>query len=175
MGKARTRAQRRGRPRKNGSREPSGRLQRESVAETRSEAVQARMRQYGLTVAQSGERLAGYEIGRLYLRRQIDLVDVEVSDDYVQRVADFMSLTNPQRPFPKAIDYIMSVRGQGGEPSQATIDRVRATYIEWSGALKSCSAEARMAFHGVAFFDKQAASCIDGVKECIAALRKTFR
>lgn len=175
MGKARTKAQRRGRPRKNGSREANGRPKRESVAETRSEAIQARMRQHGLTVAQSGERLAGYEIGRLYLRRQLDLVDVEVSDDYVQRVADFMSLTNPQQPFPKAIDYIMTVRGQGGEPSQDAIDRVRSRYIEWNNALKDCRAEARVAFHGVAFFDKPSVNCIEGVKECIAALRRKFR
>jgi len=86
------------------------------------------MRQHGLTLVQAGDRLAGYEIGRLYLRKQIDLVDVEVCDDYVQTVARFMSLTNPQHPFPKAMDYLMTIKGQGGEPSSEQINRTRKRY-----------------------------------------------
>jgi hypothetical protein len=91
MGKARTKAARRGRIRKAGEREASGKLQRQSVAEIRHATVEARMRQHGLSLVDAGDRLAGYEVGRLYLRKQIDLVDVELCDDYVQTVARFMA------------------------------------------------------------------------------------
>src|SRR5690606_23487394 len=125
--------------------------------ETKASVIHARMRQHGLSLAKAGERLAGYEIGRLYLRHQIDLVDVEVVDDYVETVARFMALTNPQQPFPKAIDYLVTIKGLGGEPSQDAIDRARKRYADWNGALHSdCSAAARIAFHEVAFFDKPA-------------------
>lgn len=174
MGKAKTKAQRRGRPRKFGSREPSGRPQRETVAEARSMSIDARMRQHGLSLAQAGERLAGYEIGRMYLRHEIDLVDVEVCDDYVQTVARFMALCNPQHPFPKAIDYL-AVRGESGEPSQEQINAVRTRYTEWLKPLEECDSRARMTFHSVVFFDNPAGERLNQVKECIAALRKKFR
>lgn len=133
------------------------------------------MRQHGLTLVQAGDRLAGYEIGRLYLRQQIDLVDVEVCDDYVQTVARFMSLTNPQHPFPKAMDYLMTIKGQGGEPSQDNIDRARKSYAEWLAPLKGCDSRSSMTFHGVVFYDHPATGNIEPVRECIAALRKKFR
>jgi len=133
------------------------------------------MRQHGLTLVQAGERLAGYEIGRLYLRKQIDLVDVEVCDDYVQTVARFMSLTNPQHPFPKAMDYVATIRGEGGEPSQASIDRARKSYAEWVAPLNECESKARMTFHGVVFYDNPVSGNVEQVKECIAALRRKFR
>lgn len=174
MGKAKTRAQRRGRPKKTGPREPSGRPQRDSVADTKAMTIHARMRQHGLTLADAGDRLAGYEIGRLYLRRQIDLIDVEVCDDYVQTVARYMALTNPQHPFPRAIDYL-AIRGDGGEPSQASIDNTRKQYNEWLQPLEECDARARIAFHGVVFFDNVAEGNLPHVKQCIAALRKKFR
>lgn len=173
--KAKTRAQRRGRIRKYGAREPSGRPQRPSVAEIRSSTIEARMRQHGLTLAQAGDRLAGYEIGRLYLRRQIDLVDVEVCDDYVQTVARFMAITNPCHPFPKAMDYVATIRGLGGEPSQEQIARTRKQYAEWLQPLNECESVARMTFHGVVFYDNQAAGNLVQVKHCIAALRRKFR
>lgn len=172
--KAKTRSQRRGRIRKAGAREPNGQLQRPSVAEIRHATVEARMRQYGLTLVQAGERLAGYEIGRMYLRKQIDLVDVEVCDDYVQTVARFMSLTNPQHPFPKAMDYL-AAKGFGGEPSQDQIDRTRKSYAEWIEPLERCESAARMTFHGVVFYDQPAAGNVERIKECIAALRRKFR
>lgn len=174
--KAKTRAQRRGRIRKNGAREPNGRPQRASVAEIRSSTIEARMRQHGLTLAQAGDRLAGYEIGRLYLRRQIDLVDVEVCDDYVQTVARFMALTNPNHPFPKAMDYVATIKGIGGEPSSDQIARTRKQYAEWLQPLNDeCESLARMTFHGVVFYDNQAAGNLAQVKHCIAALRRKFR
>ncbi len=175
MGKAKTKAQRRGRARKSGPRESNGRPQRPSVAEIRSSTVEARMRQHGLTLVQAGDRLAGYEIGRLYLRGQIDLVDVEVCDDYVQTVARFMSLTNPQHPFPKAMDYVATIKGFGGEPSQDQIDRTRKSYAEWIEPLNGCESAARMTFHGVVFYDHPIAGQIERVKHCIAALRRKFR
>ncbi|AZO45897.1 hypothetical protein EJ076_34850 [Mesorhizobium sp. M7D.F.Ca.US.005.01.1.1] len=182
--KAKTRAQRRGRIRKAGARESNGQLQRPSVAEIRHATVEARMRQHGLTLVQAGDRLAGYEIGRLYLRKQIDLVDVEVCDDYVQTVARFMSLTNPQHPFPKAMDYLMTIKGQGGEPSSEQITRARNRYNEWLLPLRGdqelgippqVSGNALMTFHGVVFYDHPAAGNVEPVRECIAALRKKFR
>ncbi len=175
MGKAKTKAQRRGRIRRAGAREPNGQLQRPSVAEIRHTTVEARMHQYGLTLVQAGDRLAGYEIGRLYLRKQIDLVDVEVCDDYVQTVARFMSLTNPQHPFPKAMDYLMTIKGQGGEPSSEQIDRTRKRYVEWIKPLELCESRARMTFHGVVFYDHPATGNVEQVRECIAALRQKFR
>lgn len=174
MTKARTKAQRRGRIRKQGAREPNGQLQRPSVAEIRHATIEARMRQHGLTLAQAGDRLAGYELGRLYLRRQIDLVDVEVCDDYVQTVARFLALTNPQHPFPKAMDYL-AAKGIGGEPSHEQIDRTRKRYLEWVAPLNECDSLARMMFHGVVFYDNPAAGKIEQVKHCIAALRRKFR
>lgn len=171
--KAKTRAQRRGRPRKSGKREPAGQPQRPSVSEIRSSTVEARMRMHGLTLVQAGERLAGYEIGRLYLRGQIDLVDVEVCDDYVQTVARFMALTNPQHPFPKAMDYL-AAKGIGGEPSQENIDRTRKQYADWIEPLERCDSRARMIFHGVVFYDNATVD-IECVKHCIAALRRKFR
>lgn len=173
--KARTKAQRRGRTRKQGAREPNGQIQRPSVAEIRHATVEARMRQHGLTLVQAGDRLAGYEIGRLYLRKQIDLVDVEVCDDYVQTVAHFMSLTNPQHPFPKAMDYVATIRGQGGEPSQASIDRARKSYVEWLEPLKQCDGRSTMTFHSVVFYDHPVSGNVEQVRECIAALRRKFR
>ncbi len=173
--KAKTRAQRRGRIRKQGAREPSGKLQRPSVAEIRHATVEARMRQHGLTLVQAGDRLAGYEIGRLYLRKQIDLVDVEVCDDYVQTVARFMALTNPQHPFPKAMDYLSTMKGIGGEPSQSNIDRARKAYHDWVAPLNECESRARMTFHGVVFYDHPASGNVEQIRECIAALRRKFR
>lgn len=133
------------------------------------------MRQHGLTLVQAGDRLAGYELGRLYLRKQIDLVDVEVCDDYVQTVARFMSLTNPLHPFPKAMDYVATIRGIGGDPSQEQINRARKAYREWIEPLNECESRARMTFHGVVFYDNPAAGNVERVKECIAALRRKFR
>lgn len=173
--KARTKAQRRGRSRKAGKREPNGRIERPTVAETRAATVEARMRQHGLTLAQAGDRLAGYEVGRLYLRRQIDLVDVEVCDDYVQTVARFMALTNPQHPFPRAMDYVATIRGIGGEPSQGRIDQVRKQYSEWLAPLNECDSLARMTFHGVVFYDQPADGKLGQIAECIGALRRKFR
>lgn len=173
--KAKTKAQRRGRIRKAGAREANGQLQRPSVAEIRHATVEARMRQHGLTLVQAGDRLAGYEIGRLYLRKQIDLVDVEVCDDYVQTVARFMALTNPQHPFPKAMDYLMTIKGQGGEPSADQIDRTRKRYAEWLQPLNACESRARMTFHGVVFYDHPVTGNVEQVRECIAALRRKFR
>ncbi len=175
MTKARTKAARRGRPRKEGPREKNGQPQRSTVAETRATMIEARMRQHGLSLVQAGERLAGYEIGRLYLRRLIDLVDVEVCDDYVQTVARFMALTNPQHPFPKAMDYVATIKGIGGEPSQDQIDRIRKRYAEWIAPLNECDSLSRMAFHGVVFYDNEAAGHVEAIKECIAALRRKFR
>ena len=132
------------------------------------------MRQHGLTLVQAGDRLAGYEIGRLYLRGKIDLVDVEVCDDYVQTVARFMSLTNPQHPFPKAMDYL-AAKGIGGEPSADQINRTRKAYSEWVAPLEQCESAARMTFHGVVFYDHSAIGNVEQVKHCIAALRRKFR
>lgn len=173
--KARTKAQRRGRPRKPGPREPNGNPLRPTVAEIRAGNVQARMIQHGLSLAQAGDRLAGYEIGRLYLRNQIDLVDVEVCDDYVSTVARFMALTNPQHPFPKAMDYLMTIKGQGGEPSADQIARSRRAYSEWVKPLEECDSRSRMTFHGVVFYDNPTGDRLAQVKECIAALRRKFR
>lgn len=174
--KAKTKAQRRGRTRKQGAREPNGRLQRESVSEIRADVVEARMRQHGLTLVQAGDRLAGYEIGRLYIRGMLDLIDVEVCDDYVQVVANYMALTNPQFPFPRAMDYVAKVKGQGGEPSQEYVNRVRKAYANWSEPLKGCGGIARMAFHEVAFHDMPcSAERIVQVRECIDTLRRAFR
>lgn len=183
--KARTKAQRRGRTRKYGTREPSGRPQRPSVAEIRSSTIEARMRQHGLTLAQAGDRLAGYEIGRLYLRRQIDLVDVEVCDDYVQTVARFMAITNPCHPFPKAMDYVATIRGLGGDLPQSSVDNIRKQYAAWMlplrgdhrlGILPLVSGRDLMSFHNVAFQDFTVSDAsMRGVKECIAVLRGKFR
>jgi len=173
--KAKTRSQRRGRIRKQGAREPNGQIQRPSVAEIRHATVEARMRQYGLSLVDAGDRLAGYEVGRLYLRKQIDLVDVELCDDYVLIVARYMSLTNPQCPFPKAMDYLMTIKGQGGEPSAEQIERTRKRYAEWLEPLKQCDARSSMIFHSVVFYDQPAARNVVQVKECIAALRRKFR
>jgi hypothetical protein len=171
--KAKTRSQRRGRIRKQVAREPNGRPQRATVAEIRASTVHARMAQHKLTLVQAGDRLAGYEIGRLYLRGQIDLVDVEVCDDYVQTVARFMALTNPQHPFPKAMDYL-AAKGFGGEPSQDQIASIRKRYAEWIEPLSGLDSRARMIFNGVVFYDNQA-SDIHAIKPCIAALRRKFR
>lgn len=176
--KAKTRAQRRGRPRKNGAREPNGRPQRPSVAEIRSSTVYARMRQHGLTLVQAGERLAGYEIGRLYLRGQIDLVDVEVCDDYVQTVARFMALTNPQHPFPKAMDYVATIKGIGGDPSDQEIATVRSKYDVPSKFLTDAKNGVRdhlMAFHDVAFFDSPVGSRFKKIVAVLDALRRLNR
>ncbi len=175
MTKAKTRAQRRGRIRKQGDREANGRLQRESVTETKADAIQARMRQHGLTLAQAGDRLAGYEIGRLYLRGQLDLVDVEVCDSYVEVVARYAMLTNPQYPFPQAMNYVATIKGIGGDPSQDYIDRARKAYASWYAPLAKCDGLSVMAFHNVAFFDHPAQGRLAQVKECLAALRAAFR
>lgn len=175
MTKARTKAQRRGRTRKQGAREPNGRPQRESVSEIKAEVIEARMRQHGLTLVQAGDRLAGYEIGRLYIRGQLDLIDVEVCDDYVQIVARYLVLTNPQHPFPKAMDYVATIKGLSGEPDQDYINRVRKAYANWYGPLTTCDGLSVMAFHNVAFFDHPAQGKLAQVKECIAALRRAFR
>jgi hypothetical protein len=143
------------------------------VAETRASTIEARMRMHGLTLVQAGERLAGYEIGRLYLRKQIDLVDVEVCDDYVQIVARFMALTCPQHPFPRAMDYL-AAKGIGGEPDQKSIDRARKLYVDWVEPLNRCDSRARMIFHGVVFYDHSTVD-VEAVKHCIAALRRKFR
>lgn len=175
--KAKTRAQRRGRIRKQGAREANGQLQRPSVAEIRHSTVEARMRQHGLTLVQAGDRLAGYEIGRLYLRGKIDLVDVEVCDDYVQTVARFMVLTNPNHPFPKAMDYL-ATKGIGGEPSSDQITTARKRYAEWLEPLTGPSSAVIphvMAFHEVAFYDHPALDRLEQIKHCIAALRRKFR
>lgn len=175
MGKAKTKAQRRGRIRKQGAREPNGKLQRPSVAEIRHATVEARMRQHGLTLVQAGDRLAGYEIGRLYLRKQIDLVDVEVCDDYVQTVARFMSLTNPQHPFPKAMDYLMTIKGQGGDPSEQQISSVRDRYDVPHKFLTDAGNGVRdhlMAFHNVAFFDAPVGPRYRQIIAVLDALRK---
>lgn len=172
--KARTKAQRRGRTRKVGPREPNGNPQRPTVAEIRSGNITARMAKHNLTLVQAGDRLAGYEVGRMYLRKEIDLVDVEICDDYVQTVARFMSLTNPQHPFPRAMDYL-AAKGLGGEPSQDQIDRTRRSYAEWVQPLENCESSARMTFHGVVFYDNPAAGNVERVKHCIAALRRKFR
>lgn len=177
MGKAKTKAQRRGRIRKPGPRESNGKPQRPTVAEIRASTIQARMRQHGLTLAQAGERLAGYEIGRLYLRGQIDLVDVEVCDDYVQTVARFMALTNPQHPFPKAMDYL-AAKGIGGEASADQIATARKRYADWLEPLTGLNSMVLphvMAFHDVAFYDRPALGRIEHVRLCIAALRRKFR
>jgi hypothetical protein len=177
--KARTKAQRRGRPRKSGQREPNGRLQRdplaESIAATRAANIEARMAQYGLSLADAGSHFAGYEVGRLYLKGQIDLVDVEVCSDYVHTVARFMSLTNPQHPFPRAMDYLMTIKGQGGEPNPDQIARARKAYSEWVKPLEQCDSRARMTFHGIVFYDNHTGDRLDQLKECISALRRKFR
>lgn len=175
MTKARTKAQRRGRPRKPGAREPNGQPQRASVAEIRQANIEARMRQYGLSLAKAGERFAGYEIGRLYLRGQLDLVDVEVCDDYVQVVARFLAMTNPQHPFPRAMDYVARIKGIGGEPTPQQILRARKLYADWSEPLQACPAEARMAFHNVVFHDLPTERVLGQVAECVRALRRRFR
>lgn len=176
MTKARTKAQRRGRTRKTGEREANGRPQRESVSEIKAEVIEARMRQHGLTLIQAGDRLAGYEIGRLYIRGQLDLIDIEVCDDYVQTVARFMALTNPQNPFPQAMDYLMKVKGISGEPSQDYVNRVRKAYANWIEPLKGCDGITRMGFHNVAFHDMPCSTeRLAQVKECIGALRRAFR
>lgn len=174
--KARTKAQRRGRTRKQGAREPNGRPQRESVSEIKADVIEARMRQHGLTLVQAGDRLAGYEIGRLYIRGQLDLIDIEVCDDYVQVIARFMALTNPQHPFPKAIDYVATIKGLSSDPGQEYVNRVRKAYANWIAPLQDCGGLARMAFHEVAFHDMPCPPAKLGqVKECIGALRRAFR
>lgn len=145
------------------------------MAEIRAGNVQARMIQHGLSLAQAGDRLAGYEVGRLYLRNQIDLVDVEICDDYTQTVARYMALTNPQHPFPKAMDYLMTIKGQGGEPNADQIARSRRAYSEWVKPLEECDSRSRMTFHGVVFYDNPTGDRLAQVKECIAALRRKFR
>lgn len=176
MTKARTKAQRRGRPRKQGQREPNGQPQRPSVADIKATNIEARMRQYGLSLVKAGERFAGYEIGRLYLAGKLDLVDVEVCDDYVQIVARFMAITNPQHPFPKAMDYVAKIKGLGGEPSQDQINRARKLYADWYEPLKACGGIDVMAFHNVVFHDMRASErAISQIVACIRALRARFR
>ena len=180
MTKARTKAARRGRQRKSGAREPNGRLQRdplaESIAETRSTNIQARMAMHGLTLIQAGEALAGYEIGRMYLRGQITKGDADICDDYVKVVARYMQLTSPGRPFPKAMDYLQA-KGFGAEPPQETIDAIRKAYTRWLKPLTgegSTIVQHVMAFHDVAFFDNPVGGRVTSIKACAAALRKEF-
>lgn len=172
--KARTKAQRRGRTRKHGAREPNGQLQRPSLAEIRHATIEARMRQHGLTLVQAGERLAGYEIGRLYLRGQIDLVDVEVCDDYVNATARYMALVCPTHPFPKAMDYV-HVGGAGADPDADRIASIRDKYDKPHEYLKEHVVEHLIAFHDVAFFDNPARDRLHSIKAVLDALRKLNR
>ena len=60
-----------GRPRKLGHRNPSGRLKRRIKEDARLPTALTRIRDFGVTVSQSTNPLAGYLAGVLYLRRRI--------------------------------------------------------------------------------------------------------
>jgi hypothetical protein len=73
------------------------------------------------------------------------------------------------------MDYLMTIKGQGGEPSADQIARARKRYAEWVEPLNGCESRARMIFHGVVFYDHPTGGNVMQIKECIAALRRKFR
>jgi hypothetical protein len=61
-----------GRPRKLGPRKPCGRLQQKKKDDPRVETAMSRVRDFGVTISQSTNPLAGYLAGVLFLRRRIE-------------------------------------------------------------------------------------------------------
>ncbi|PBB75197.1 hypothetical protein CK227_10420 [Mesorhizobium sp. WSM4308] len=73
------------------------------------------------------------------------------------------------------MDYVATIKGLGGEPTQGQIDRTRKRYEDWLQPLKECDSRSQMTFHGVVFYDHPAMINLAQVKECIGALRAKFR
>lgn len=110
-----------GRPRLDVEREPNGRPVRslrraETEAETRSVAIEARMRVYGAPESECQRPEYGSALGRLYLTGHINKLHKEAGDRVAEDFSKYYGLTGIQHPSAKAQD-ISRVRGLGGEVS----------------------------------------------------------
>jgi hypothetical protein len=177
-------ASRAGRKRKTGiKRQPNGQPYRPPVDE-REVAVDARMRQHGLSKDEATQVLAGYAIGRMALYGHFGAhyqPAIDAVDAYVNAVADYMRIKHPQMPFPKAMDYLA---GKGSslrpEPSLKTVEKIEKRYAFYvgqeangrmTGILYRADAPDRMRFHEAAFYDNvRDEKSMEAVKRCVKVL-----
>lgn len=114
-----------GRPRLDIEREPNGRPVRslrraETEAETRSVALEARMRVYGASESECQRPEYGSVIGRLYLSKQIRKHHFEAGNRMAEDFARYYGLTGIPYPSAKAQD-ISRVKGLGSDPNPVKV------------------------------------------------------
>jgi hypothetical protein len=122
-----TRSVKRGRPRKEGDRYPSGDIKRsETEKETRSVAIEARGRVHGI---RSEDPRVGYVLGRLFMDGKISKEQLEAGDKYAETMARYYRCVGIPYPSARA-QSIFSIKGHDGEVSQSVADRATRATVE---------------------------------------------
>lgn len=122
---------RRGRPSKQGvQRYPSGQIVHASREQRGETEVQAMATVVGYRKRQFKDEkdakspLAGFELGRMHIRKQITDREFQAGEYYTEAVADYWRIVGIPTPFPKAMD-LFSTRGQSltAGPSPEAVKR----------------------------------------------------
>ena len=126
-----------GRKRKQGKREPNGRVQRDyanaQAYANQHVVIDARRRHLGLTEKQAKSEDGGHTAGVLHLRKQITEKQLDAADRYAKAYTRIFKLKGWPSPHPKVASYAEMIAGQasGYEPDAEEIARAVA---QWDGA-----------------------------------------
>lgn len=113
-----------GRPRKEGERNPCGRLkQSETEKDVMSVAIAGLKNVHKLDYDKGG--LASYTLGRIFLDGKISKPELEAGNWYIERVIRYYGLVGIPFPTPRA-QNLFSVGGYDGEVSETRAQKARA-------------------------------------------------
>lgn len=117
-------------------REPSGRLQRESVAEITATATRNRIRM-GVRPGDARSQLAGSVFGRLSLQQEINARQYEAGCRFGVAVIRYAKVMGFASPNPRSLDMLMLGSGGHGEESDdaEAIAKARRRYEDMFTAL----------------------------------------
>lgn len=132
-----------GRPRKSGTREPNGRISRTGIRHEPADrvAIQARMRQMGITADQAKDQKAGSFIGYLSIMGPSD----GLSDQQYEAATEFRELYQRYQRAIKSPGAIYDPNAMGGEGLDPD------AYDEWVQRIAARYEDARKAIHDVQF------------------------
>lgn len=121
-----------GRKRKQGAREPSGRLKRVPQHDRAREQAAKQRSRYGLKHAELMDPRAGTAIGRAVLYGYITDVEREAGEEFARRWIRWAMLSGIPMPTAQALDYSREVRGGwgGAGPTDEAILKARRQFAE---------------------------------------------
>jgi hypothetical protein len=139
----------RGRKRKPGKRYPNGRLTREETErEAMSTVLDARRRQFGVSLKEAKDERLGTALGRLAFRGLISEAQYQAGVVFADLYRQHNAIVGLPMPNPRSVAGLLIHEGIFGaspsEPVLEVIDKVKRRFEEATSALDACDWEHRM-------------------------------